>query len=88
MGETEVNKKQSESSNSELLSRLVEESETILTRFSKMCSLYRFRPILNIQCMEIRSPPFINIVNRSHPVVNKLARNEFLVEFDSWVKHL
>ena len=39
------------------LSRLIEGTRNNLARVAEKCSLYLL-PILNIQCMEIRSPPF------------------------------
>ena len=58
-----INKKQSVSSN--LCRTKLEERETVEPRLLK-CSLHHFRPILNIQCTEIRSPFFHNAVNRPH----------------------
>ena len=48
------------------LSRLIGETQNNLAKVAIKYSLYHFRPILNIQCMEIRSPLFHNVVNKPH----------------------
>ena len=40
------------------LSRLIGETRNNLAKVATKCPLCHFRPILNIQYMEIRSPPF------------------------------
>ena len=72
------------------LSRLIGETRNNLAKVATKCSLCHFRPILNIQCMEIRPPPLsiMLLTGPTYPVANRLEKNEFLVELDLWTKHI